>query len=587
MKNLRIGIKMLIGFGAVLALSAITAGYQVLRVQSLRTLETSVVGRADDLATIDQIHARAVGVYQVIAEAIIHRNLNKTTVDWKTTTEGVAADLAQVEKLVESDEERAIGVEFSEAYKSYVAKFEDELLPLLSSESTDDTEAQIKMLDRRVNTLRMAALDPLERLRASLAAKRDGEVAAFDLIAGQVVTTTLAFVLAGLLISVVIAVLLSRSITVPLARGVAFAQVVASGDFSRRLDVDRRDEVGALATSLNEMSVRLRDVVAAIQQSAEQVAASSEELSASAQSLSEGAQNQASTLEQTGASVEELGASVEQVARHAESQAASVEKGTGSMAQVERYFVDVNGSITGIVGLVDTSVRQSQEAARAVEQVVEGIGEIAASSQKIGGIVNVIADIADQTNLLALNAAIEAARAGEHGRGFAVVADEVGKLAERSASSTKEIEALIKESARSVARGVEVARGSQGAMEGIRTGSQQVKDMIAGLSEAMRQSGIAVKELAAALSSIAEMSQGISAATAEQATNSRQVLKAVENVNEITQGAAAAAEEMSSSTGQMSGLAQQLQRLVGQFRIETADADPVESTGQEPPPAPA
>jgi len=217
-------------------------------------------------------------------------------------------------------------------------------------------------------------------------------------------------------------------------------------------------------------------------------------------------------------------------------------------------------------------VENALEGTKAVSEVVAGINLIAGSSEKISGIVDVISDIADQTNLLALNASIEAARAGEHGRGFAVVADEVSKLADRSSSSTKEIENLIKESVKNVTRGVETAQGSQLAMEQIRAASQKVKEMIAGLSESLQQQVEAVKQLSKALANVSEMSQGISAATEEQTTNAKQVSKAVENVNEMTQGAASAAEEMSSATEQLSSMAQELQKMTSQFKITAEES---------------
>jgi methyl-accepting chemotaxis protein len=377
---------------------------------------------------------------------------------------------------------------------------------------------------------------------------------------------------AAALIGIGIAIAITRAIIRPLSRGVAFAQLVASGDFTQTLDLRQKDEVGALAAALNSMSMKLREIVATVQVNAEQVASSSQEITAGAQKLAEGAQSQASTLEETSASVEELTASVDQVSEHAQSQASAVAQGTTSMAQVQKSIEAVSANLSGISGLATRSVENAVQGAQAVAQVMEGINLIAASSEKIGGIVTVISDIADQTNLLALNAAIEAARAGEHGRGFAVVADEVSKLAERSAASTKEISALVRESVKNVTEGVKTARGSQEAMEQIRGASQKVQEMIEALSNSMGEQVAAIQELATALASVNEMSLSISAATSEQTANARQVSKAVENVNELTQNAASSAEEMSAATAQLSMMAQELQKVVGQFKIDDRDA---------------
>jgi methyl-accepting chemotaxis protein len=397
--------------------------------------------------------------------------------------------------------------------------------------------------------------------------------------ANQLRTLILLISAVALVLAFLIYLLFSRTITKPLAKGVAFAELVASGDFTQRLPIHQEDEIGKLAEALNGMSEKLNTMVGTIQDSAEQVASASEQITSSAQKLAEGAQSQASTLEETSASVEELTASVDQVAGHAQSQSAAVEQGSSSMEQVHHSIEEVSKNLEEIAGLAGKSVDNAKEGAKAVSEVVDGINLIAGSSEKIGGIVTVISDIADQTNLLALNASIEAARAGEHGRGFAVVAEEVSKLAERSSSSTKEIENLIRESIRNVTRGVETAKGSQVAMEQIRAASQKVQEMIAGLSEAMVQQVGAVKELSQALANVAEMSQSISAATEEQTTTAKQVSSAVEDVNDVTQSAASAAEEMSASTEQLAQMAQELQRMTAQFKIVDSKKDGPASDG--------
>ncbi len=579
MKNIKLLPKLLGGF-ALVALIVVGVGYFGATGTARLSGQLDTVGKVVLPSATEILRMRlAMAEIHSAEQALLRKGLGND--ERLTTYSGIAAAKKEIDQAREAynaipktQSEKALWDRFTSTWdswwnqhlafeqleKDHYSRPSDQLADLVYDQSVTQTLDQASVPYDTLTKI-LADIDLLQFQYAASA------LATGARISFQVRLATLAGFIVGPVLALLFGFLIAFSISRPLARGIAFAEVVAKGDLTQRFDIARDDEVGKLAEALNVMVDKLNELMRGIQDSAHRVASSSEALSSAAVHLSEGAQVQASTLEETSASVEELTASVDHVSGNAQTQAAAVAEGSSSMAQVNKAIEEATRSLGEIAALAVRSVEKSEEGARAVRDVAHGIGLIADSSQKIGGIVSVISDIADQTNLLALNASIEAARAGEHGRGFAVVASEVSKLADRSSASTKEIEALIQDSVKNVTRGVETAQGSEDAMEQIRSTSEKVREMIAGLSQSMAQQMGSVHELARALTNINEMSQSISAATEEQSSNARQVSKAVESVNDVTQAAAASAEQMSGATEEMSRMAQELQRLVEQFRI--------------------
>ncbi|MBI5864009.1 MAG: HAMP domain-containing protein [Planctomycetes bacterium] len=294
----------------------------------------------------------------------------------------------------------------------------------------------------------------------------------------------------------------------------ANVRAAAAGDLTTSVEVRGEDTVGQLGNELTSMIDSLAKLVLQIQESCNQFTEGARVVSEGSVSLSSSAQTQSSSVEEMTAAVETLNKMISGVADNARK---SNE-------------------------LAITTARQAETGGAAVEKSVDAMKLIEKSAEQIGEIINVIAEIASQTNLLALNAAIEAARAGEHGMGFAVVAEEVRKLAERSSQAAKEIESLIRES------------------------TQRVKEGSAVSSEA----GNALKQIIVGAETTAKSIAEIAQATEEQAQTAREVSSAIQNIAAGTESNASAAEEMSGSAEELSGQAQQLRELVGAFRVNSA-----------------
>ncbi len=275
------------------------------------------------------------------------------------------------------------------------------------------------------------------------------------------------------------------------------------GDLTRRIDIHSRDEMEAMAAAFNAFLINMEKMISDIKGSAAQIASATGEVSSGAGQISDGAQQQS-------AAFEELSSSVQANAENA-SAANKISKEVAIGAK---------------------------KAEAALDNTVESMGSIEKGSKQMAEAVELITDIADQTNLLALNAAIEAARAGEHGKGFAVVADEVRQLAERSATSAKEIQALIKDNLKQVNNGVTVSKEAGEITKGIIDNIKKIADQI----------------------------QSIANASQEQAA-------AMEENTSITESNAAAAEELAASADAMASQAESLRALVGQFKTSGFETD--------------
>jgi methyl-accepting chemotaxis protein len=310
------------------------------------------------------------------------------------------------------------------------------------------------------------------------------------------------------------------------------------GDLSRRLASAAEDEFGEIARAFDTYADALERIVSNLARYSEQISSASHEISAGAEQSAESARQQANQAGQAAATMQDMSATVQAVSEN--SQRAS-NSATRALQAAERGGQVVKDTVATMRGI-----------AAASKSSVERIAQLGKSSEQIGEIIAVIDDIADQTNLLALNAAIEAARAGEQGRGFAVVADEVRKLAERTSAATKDIAAMV--------RGIQEGTGE--AVKAIEQGNKQVESGV----EMASTSGQALDEIIEMAEQVGSLVSRIAGSTVEQASFTAAVTASMSEISSLTQETSAASEETATACASLSDMATELEELVHGFQ---------------------
>ncbi|ULA68914.1 MAG: Methyl-accepting chemotaxis protein [Nitrospira sp.] len=350
--------------------------------------------------------------------------------------------------------------------------------------------------------------------------------------------------LMGAIVAIILLVtyLLLRNIVLqPMAKMSEISRDIAKGegDLTKRVPADGKDEIAQMGQYFNEFIEKLQHMIKKVAHVTDKVASASVELSATAEEISKGTDTLTSRASQTAAAVEEMNATVGQVAQNS-GKAASLAQDTVKTAQE-------GGTV------VSSTISGMQQLSEAVSNSATIISDLGKSSDQIGEIVRTIEDIADQTNLLALNAAIEAARAGEQGRGFAVVADEVRKLAERTTKATKEIGDMIRQ----------IQQDTRGAVDSMQQGTQKVT---AGV-DLVNKTGEALSQIVRMVSESADMIRQIAVASEEQSVATQQIASDIENVAKVTKESSSGAHESAKASQDLSQLAVELQGIVGGFKL--------------------
>ncbi|PRA28420.1 methyl-accepting chemotaxis protein [Pseudomonas poae] len=540
---MKISTKLLLSF---LMCALVTLGVGLLGIQGVvrlanaleLTFSNNLVSVSNTAATLNGLVAHNRGLYRLMDASkgdVSAQDRDRVRQDISNELKRSQAAYATYRATPLEDDERAAGDTLDQIWPTYISNSE-RIIAMLDSDHVEQARSQLNTTNNEL--FRQAR----ELIRVMIESNnrqiKEGAVAADELRASALVWMISGIALA-FIIAITIGVLITRLITRPIAQAVESAQRIANGDLTQAIITERTDEAGQLLMALSDMQGGLKSTLVEIANASDQLASAAEELSAVTDESSRGLTRQNDEIQQAATAVNQMTAAVDEVASNAVSTSEASRQAT---AEAEDGRQQVEQAVSGMSSMVGE-----------INDSTQSVADLAGQVREIGKVIDVIRGIADQTNLLALNAAIEAARAGEQGRGFAVVADEVRALAHRTQTSTVDIEKMI--------GAVQVgADDAVAAMNKSLTWANNTQ----GLAQ---NAGEALQRITASVAKINERNLVIASASEEQAQVAREVDRNLLNIQDLSTQTAAGAHQTNASSQDLSRLATSFNVLVSKFQL--------------------
>ncbi|WP_338474174.1 methyl-accepting chemotaxis protein [Pseudomonas sp. MS646] len=539
LRNMNIAPRAFLGFALIGALMLILGVFALAQMSKIRTSGENIVQNSvPSIKALDEFTQLTLRLRVLSYRLLVNREPDiqqKTYELFEQRNQQIRAAQATYEKLISAPEERA-------AYEQYVQLL-GQYRQLEERMKTLSRNNQIDELRTLLNTELLTNSDAINVVINRLMEINNQQAEHLNQSAVQQYSTAFTWVVALLVIAtgltLLFAWLLTNSITRPIGSALQAAEEIAKGNLTRPVLVDGSDEAGRLLRAMATMQDKLRDTLQRISGSATQLASAAEELNSVTDESARGLTLQNNEIEQAATAVNEMTSAVEEVARNAVSTSEASKNATTSAG-------DGRDLVQETVGAIE---RMSAD----VQSTATLIGNLADESRDIGKVLDVIRGLADQTNLLALNAAIEAARAGEAGRGFAVVADEVRALAHRTQQSTSEIERMIGS----------IQNGTEQAVDSMRNSTERAESTL----NIARGAGLSLDTINTAIVEINERNLVIASAAEEQAQVAREVDRNLVNIRDLSVQSATGANQTSAASAELSRLAVDLNSMVGRFNL--------------------